>query len=188
MRSSSPKRTRRSNDNSRKQERSRSKERVRKSPSKSSSSSEEKDSDNERRPVKKNFGLVRADGKKIDLKNKDSVKIYSKEELKAAQSSQKSSSWKKPETKRLNSEEIERKRLEMMDNAAWREKDREKAVKKYREEDEKEKNLKEFDKEFVSRQLKSAQSKTVSIESRIKSNLNNIQRSKQVMDSHFAKR
>lgn len=160
------------------------------SSSESSESSEEetKNYDDDEKPIaKKNFGLVRADGKKIDLQRKESVKLYTKEELKASQAAQKAA-WKKPETKKLSDEEIERKRLEMMENAAWREKDRERAVKKYREEDEKEKNEKEFDRHFVNRQLKSAQNQTTSIESRIKSNLNNIQRSRRDMDSHFAKR
>lgn len=162
--------------------------------SSSSSDSESSDippkytDDEDERPVKKmNFGLVSASGQKLDLQRKDKVKIYTKEELRAAKESAKPV-WKKPETKKLTEDEIEKRRLEMMENADWREKDRQKAVKRYRDEDDKEKSSKEFDKDFINRQLKSAQNQTTSIESRIKSNLNKIQRSKHNMDSNFAKR
>jgi hypothetical protein len=77
-----------------------------------------------------------------------------------------------------------------MKNADWREKDREKTVKKHRESAEKEKanHEKDFDKDFLNRHLKKAQDQVGSVESRIKSNLNNIQRSGRTMDSNFAKR
>lgn len=90
----------------------------------------------------------------------------------------------------MTEEEMNAVREEMMKNADWREKDREKTVRKQRESEEKEKSKheKEFDKSFLNRHLKKAQDQVGSVESRIKSNLNNIQRTGRAMDSNFAKR
>lgn len=100
---------------------------------------------------------------------------------------------KKQEVKRkkpLTEEEMNEIRAKMMENADWREKDREKTVKKHREAEEQEKvsHQKDFDKDFLNRHMKKAQDQVGSVESRIRSNLNNIQRSGRTMDSHFAKR
>lgn len=147
------------------------------------------DSDDERRYNKpRNFGLVSASGEKIALEKKEKVKYYTREELKPAREAP-----KKQETihkKRLNSEEMDAIRAEMMKNADWREKDREKIVKRHRESEEKEKmkHEKEFDKGFLNRHMKKAQDQIGSVESRIRSNLNNIQRTGRTMDSNFAKR
>jgi len=46
--------------------------------------------------------------------------------------------WIKPEKKKLSEKELEQKRQEMMDNAKWREKERERNIANYKAEDEKE--------------------------------------------------
>lgn len=129
-----------------------------------------------------------AAGERIALDRKDEVKYYTREELKPIREAPKKqeTSRKKP----LTEDEMNAIRAEMMQNADWREKDREKTVKKHRELEEKEilSHVKDFDKNFLDRHLKKAQEQTKSLEKRIKSNLNNIQRSGRTMDSNFAKR
>lgn len=96
--------------------------------------------------------------------------------------------WAKSERKKLSEEELEQKRREMMDNAKWREKEREKNVARYKAQDEKErKKNKGYDEDFLRKQLSSVASQGT-VESRIKSNLNNIQRSGRDMDKNFARR
>lgn len=140
---------------------------------------------------KKQFGLVTASGEKISLKSKADVKWYTKDQLKhkapRAESKNEERNKKRPA---LSEAEKEEKRREMMENASWRERDRSTAVKKSRINDEKEliDHTKEFDKDFLNRHLKKAQNHPGSIESRIRSNLNNIQRSSRTMDTNFARR
>ena len=147
------------------------------------------DSDDERRARKpKSFGLVTASGEKIALERKQEVRRYTKEELKVSRDAP-----KKHENKRkkpLTEEEMEAMRTEMMKNADWREKDREKTVKKHRalEEEEKSKHQKDFDKDFLNKHMKKAQDQLDSVATRIKSNLNNIQRTSRTMDSNFVRR
>lgn len=147
------------------------------------------DSDDERRMQKpKAFGLVTASGEKIALERKEEVRRYTKEELKVSREAP-----KKQENKRkkpLTEQEMDAMRAEMMKNADWREKDREKTVRKHREleEEEKANHEKDFDKSFLNRHMKKAQDQLGSVESRIKSNLNNIQRTSRTMDSNFVRR
>ncbi|XP_035776817.1 pre-mRNA-splicing factor CWC25 homolog [Anopheles albimanus] len=151
------------------------------------------DSEEEKRMKKvKNFGLVTASGQKLETKaGAASVRLYNREEIKAEQSKQKPT-WSKPtERKRpLTEEELEEKRRAMMDNARWREKDRANNVKRYEAEDHREDARhggRDYDKEFATKQFKRAAA-SETVESRIRSNRNNIQRSSGAMDSNFAKR
>ncbi|XP_053666385.1 pre-mRNA-splicing factor CWC25 homolog [Anopheles marshallii] len=151
------------------------------------------DSDDERRIKKiRNFGLVTASGEKLDTSSsRPEVRLYKREEIKAEQSKQKPT-WTKPkETKRpLSEKELEEKRLAMMSNAQWREKERESNVKRYESEDHREESAtacREYDKEFLTKQLKRAAA-SETVESRIRSNRNNIQRSNGAMDRNFVKR
>lgn len=177
---------------------SRSKEREhrRRSPSSSSSSTgsqtppKKYDSDEERRPSARNFGLVSASGKKLELTKRDEVRLYKREEIKAHQSSQKPS-FSRPERKKpLTEEEMEAQRRAMLDNANWRDKERKKNVRRYedeeRKQDEKDR-VKKYDKDFINQQFKHA-ANNETVEKRIKSNRNNIQRSGGAMNDHFAKR
>lgn len=150
---------------------------------------EYEDTDGERKMAKpRNYGLVTASGDKIALESKEKVKFYSREELKPSREAAKKQEVKK--RKPMTEEEMNALRDEMVKNADWREKDREKTVKKHRESAEREKqdHEKDFDKDFLNRHLKKAQDQVGSVESRIRSNLNNIQRSGRTMDSNFVKR
>jgi hypothetical protein len=58
--------------------------------------------------------------------------------------------WVKPDRKKLTEEELEQKRREMMDNAKWREKERETNIARYKAQDEKEKKCnKEYSGDFL---------------------------------------
>ncbi|XP_076755303.1 uncharacterized protein LOC143426064 [Xylocopa sonorina] len=88
----------------------------------------------------------------------------------------------------LTEEEKERRRQEMIANATWRNKERERNVKKYRDEEKKEiDNGKAYNQDFVRKQLAVA-AEVGTVASRIKANINNIQRSVGAMDTNFAKR
>ncbi|XP_011057898.1 PREDICTED: pre-mRNA-splicing factor CWC25 homolog [Acromyrmex echinatior] len=88
----------------------------------------------------------------------------------------------------LTEEEKEQRRKEMMANAVWRDKEREKNVKMYREQEKKEEqNITLNNKDFIRKQLVIA-TEMGTVASRIKANLNNIQRSGRAMDTNFAKR
>jgi hypothetical protein len=134
------------------------------------------------------FGLVTAAGEKIEISNKREIKRYTKEELKPKREAPKK--FDKTVKSKLTDEEKEKRYREMLLNANWREKDREQNVKRYNDEEEKERKTfeKDFDRDFINRNLKNAQAQIGSLESRIKSNVNNIQRSGQSMNQNFAKR
>lgn len=146
--------------------------------------------DSEGRPKHiKNYGLVRADGTKISLSKRSTstTKVNTK-----TSDSQKEAD-KLPlrqQRTRLTDEEKERRRREMMKNAEWRDEERVNNVRRYREQDmadSKSQKHKSYDTEFLKKELlKSANSST--IESRIKSNMNNIQRSHSDMNRHFSRR
>lgn len=131
----------------------------------------------------KNFGLVKPDGTKIPLIKSKSA--YSLKETKSQQVS-KDSNIKKRGV--LTEEEKDKKRKEMMENAFWRDKERANNIKLYRESNSKEDLAgKEYKPEFLKKELlKSANNS--SVESRIKANINNIQRSSGDMSKHFSKR
>ncbi|XP_055541913.1 pre-mRNA-splicing factor CWC25 homolog [Wyeomyia smithii] len=184
-----------------KKNRSRSKDRKphrHRSPSPTTSDSDEEkaipnsdDSDDDRKAMKrKNFGLVSASGKKLELSKRDEVRLYKRDEIKAHQSNQKPS-WSRPEKKApLTEEEIEARRKAMMQNAEWRDKERKKNVRRYEDEDHKEEQKdkrSKYDKNFITEQFKHA-ANNETVEKRIKSNRNNIQRAGGSMNDHFAKR
>jgi hypothetical protein len=58
--------------------------------------------------------------------------------------------WVKPDRQKLSEKEVEQRRREMMDNAKWREKEREKNIASYKAQDEKEKkHKKEYNGNFL---------------------------------------
>ncbi|XP_063709694.1 pre-mRNA-splicing factor CWC25 homolog [Culicoides brevitarsis] len=203
----SPRRNRRSRSRSiekPRQRRSRTPEKRNKSPperreerksSSSSSSASNSEPDNgdsdDGRPKKRNFGLVTSDGKGIALKNPQKMtKRRSPSPKKLVKSISASKSDQKRSTTKLTQEEIDARLKEMAANASWREKERTEKVQKYRDNEkrEEEEAKREFDKDFLTKQLKKTANSTTSVESRIKSNLNNIQRSSRTMESNFARR
>ncbi|KAG1714935.1 SOSS complex subunit B1 [Nymphon striatum] len=96
----------------------------------------------------------------------------------------------KPEPrKKLSTEEIDKRRKEMMSNAKWRDDQRSKNVQKYREEaaKERENQMNSKGEKFIAPML-SKIAESGSIEARIKSNKYNIQRSGTDLNKNFAKR
>ncbi|KAL0109857.1 hypothetical protein PUN28_013478 [Cardiocondyla obscurior] len=87
----------------------------------------------------------------------------------------------------LTEKEKEQRRKEMMANAVWRDKEREKNVKVYREQEKKEEQNTSYNKDFIRKQLVVA-TEMGTVASRIKANINNIQRFGQTMNTNFAKR
>ncbi|XP_026473146.1 pre-mRNA-splicing factor CWC25 homolog [Ctenocephalides felis] len=147
------------------------------------------DSDDERMrksQMRSNYGLVTADGKKLELKKTDNDSKNSKHSNPKTVTKKHNTSHKRP---RLTDEEIEARRKEMLENAQWRDKQLERNIKKYQEEDrrEQDKNSSDFDTEFLKKQMARATEKDT-LERRIKSNINNIQRSGRSMDMNFARR
>lgn len=96
--------------------------------------------------------------------------------------------WNYKKKQDLTEEEKERRRQEMIANATWRDEERERNVKKYRIEEKKEiDSRKVYNQDFVTKQLAAA-AEISTVASRIKANINNIQRSGRAMDTNFAKR
>ncbi|XP_012136330.1 uncharacterized protein LOC100881039 isoform X2 [Megachile rotundata] len=96
--------------------------------------------------------------------------------------------WNSKKKHTLTEEEKEKRRQEMIANATWRDKELERNVKKYREEEKKEiDSSKVYNQDFVRKQLAVA-AEVGTVASRIKANINNIQRSGRAMDTNFAKR
>lgn len=144
------------------------------------------DSDDEEKPYKqKSFGLMMPDGSRPVVKQTTN----SRNDNPLPSQSQKPVPWQKKEKLKLSDEEKERRRREMMENANWRDKEREANVKRYRMEADKEKKQLEehFDDDFARKQFSKA-AEQASVEGRIKSKLNTIQRSKMAMDQNFARR
>ncbi|CAG2062760.1 unnamed protein product, partial [Timema podura] len=143
--------------------------------------------------MSRGYGLVLPDSKKhLSSRESSHGKNKHREEQRVTQKQSEPEAtkpWVRTERKKLSEEDLERKRLEMMDNAKWREAVREKNIAKYKAEDRKEKkdNRKTFDKDFLRKQLSYAASKS-SVEGRIKANINNIQRSGRSMGENFARR
>lgn len=141
----------------------------------------------------KSYGLVTASGQSIALKNSAQSYTDRRASAKDKEPAKSESAWKKPSSHgrpKLTEAEKEERLREMMKNAEWRDKERESYVRKYHEDGREEEDRhreKEFDKNFIHKELhKSAQS--ASVESRLKANRNNIQRSSGAMNTNFARR
>lgn len=135
-------------------------------------------------PKEKHYGLVRADGSKIHsskTKRQTPPKVLPSKDIKK---------FEKVRPIKLTEAEKEDKRREMMNNANERDKEREKYVSNYRDQEKKQEAMEKKHKykdDFVEKHLREA-AKFTSVESRIKSNVYNIQRSNRHMDTNFAKR
>ncbi|XP_030758321.1 pre-mRNA-splicing factor CWC25 homolog [Sitophilus oryzae] len=153
--------------------------------SSSSESSKAYHDSEEDKKEKKNYGLVSSDGKKLALKKNQKSNIA---EIQPVKTQVVKVTTERKNVKKLTDKEKEKIRNEMMQNAEVRDREREENVRKYREKDKAEESVStKFDTDLIHNQLlKSA--KHSSIEDRIKSNLNNIQRSARHMDSNFSKR
>lgn len=131
------------------------------------------------------YGLVSADGKKIEIKNK-----YQPTEKRESEKVTKKVVPAKPIRMALTEEEKKQKLMEMQEDARMRVIECQQIM----ERNKKEKMAEEtqlsqtFDKEYVNKEMRKAIANQFTVESRIKSNLNNIQRSGRTMEANFAKR
>ena len=143
-----------------------------------------KSDDESRAKSKRTFGLMMADGSKPVVKTPAVAK-----QVVAPAPDNKPTTWQRKERVKLTEEEKERRRQEMLQNASWRDQVRVENVKRYRlEEDRERKQLHDhFDDDFARKQFSKAADLS-SVEGRIKSKLNTIQRSKVSMDQNFARR
>ncbi|KAH8261880.1 hypothetical protein KR038_010645, partial [Drosophila bunnanda] len=92
---------------------------------------------------------------------------------------------------KLSEADREARLREMMDNATWREADRSQFVRKHREAyalEEAQNRERDFDKEFINKEVKKAIANQNSIGDRIRANRNNIQRTASSMDTNFARK
>ncbi|KAH8341542.1 hypothetical protein KR059_009638, partial [Drosophila kikkawai] len=92
---------------------------------------------------------------------------------------------------KLSEADREARLREMMDNATWREADRSQVVRKHREayaREEAQNRERDFDKEFINKEVKKAIANQNSIGDRIRANRNNIQRTASSMDTNFARK
>ncbi|XP_018336566.1 uncharacterized protein DDB_G0283697-like [Agrilus planipennis] len=158
--------------------------------SKQSYQSSDSNSDSDSKNKKRNYGLISGDGKR--LKSTTKIKHFNEQKSTSIKSPElRESSDKRsgrPKCKELSREEREKRIKEMMANAAWRDKERAEAVRIHRESESNQSKIPdEYNPEFLHKELlKSANS--ASVESRIKANVNNIQRSSRDMSSNFSKR
>lgn len=136
-------------------------------------------------PPKKNWGLVTHDGKQLPLHKNPQENEPKKSHVPDKPIVDTADDRKNK--RKLTEKEKEEKRKEMMQDAQWRDRERAKNVKKYRENDSKEASKQDYNPEFIHKELLKA-SNASSVESRIKSNVNNIQRSAGYMDKNFSRR
>uniref|UniRef100_A0A8C5QCP5 CWC25 spliceosome associated protein homolog n=1 Tax=Leptobrachium leishanense TaxID=445787 RepID=A0A8C5QCP5_9ANUR len=91
--------------------------------------------------------------------------------------------------RKLSAEELERRRLEMMEDAKQRERDRESNVHRYKQEEDKEREKDQQKKEskFL-HNMKLESAATSSLEDRVKRNIHGIQRTSAALEKNFMKR
>lgn len=92
-------------------------------------------------------------------------------------------------TKKLSAEELEQRRLEMMEDARQREKDRESNVRRYKQEEENEEKKEHHrkDSKFL-HQMKLDSAASSSLEDRVKRNIHGIQRTPSALEKNFMRR
>ncbi|XP_078280665.1 pre-mRNA-splicing factor CWC25 homolog isoform X1 [Rhinoraja longicauda] len=94
------------------------------------------------------------------------------------------------QSSKLSAEELERRRLEMMENAKWRDKTRECNIKRYKEEEEMEQELEKRDTKeakFIQK-MKLQSASTSSLEDRMKRNIHSFQRTPAALEKNFMKK
>lgn len=156
------------------------------SSSSGSSSDSDSGSDHKREPPK-NFGLVTAGGEKIklDRNNQDKYKPVAVQKKVTA-------TYVPPQPrKKLTEEEKDERLREMEQNAKWHEKEqhfsRRRNEERAKQESDEEKT-REFDRNYIHKEMHKALNNQDTVEARLKSNKNNIQRMSSSMHSHFAKK
>lgn len=122
---------------------------------------------------------------------KRSYTSVSESSLQARQNSVDHSTSTSKRSSKMTNEEKQAKLKEMMSNAAWREEERSEVVRKHREASDKEEvchATQEFDKGFLNKEVKKAMANQTSVGSRLRANLNNIQRTSAAMNKNFARK
>uniref|UniRef100_A0A4W3H688 Pre-mRNA-splicing factor CWC25-like protein n=2 Tax=Callorhinchus milii TaxID=7868 RepID=A0A4W3H688_CALMI len=92
--------------------------------------------------------------------------------------------------RKFPAEELEQRRLEMMENARWRDETRQQNIKRYKQEEEREKELEKKDNgegKFLHK-MKLQSAATSSLEDRVKRNVHSIQRTSAALEKNFMKR
>lgn len=141
----------------------------------------------------RNYGLVTAGGEKIEIKPTTETTNRHDPNKKLISSRKPSSAQVRSSERpvKLSEEEKAKRLAEMQSNAEWRDDERRRNVSKYREEEKREKaerSKETFDRDYINKELHKAMVNQNSVESRLRANKNNIQRSSGAMDSNFAKR
>lgn len=162
------------------------------SDSSSSSPTDESEAEVKRRlAVSRSFGLVTADGKKIELKGTHEKKHERKSPSHTSVSDKISTSYVAPLKKTLTDEEKAQRLREMQENVKWAVEERTKNFRRNQEEAKREAEQQaadKFDKNYMHKELHKAFHNQDSVEARIKSKVNTIQRSSHSMNSNFTKR
>ncbi|XP_067869647.1 pre-mRNA-splicing factor CWC25 homolog isoform X2 [Heterodontus francisci] len=94
------------------------------------------------------------------------------------------------QSRKLSAEELERRRLEMMENAKWNDKVRQSNIRQYKEEEEMEQELERKDTregKFLHK-LKLQSAATSSLEDRVKRNIHSIQRTPAALEKNFMRK
>ncbi|KAG8446555.1 hypothetical protein GDO86_014129 [Hymenochirus boettgeri] len=91
-------------------------------------------------------------------------------------------------SKKLSAEELERRRLEMMEDARQREVERESNVRRYKQDDEREKEEKQKKESKFLHNMKLESAASSSVEDRVKRNIHGIQRTSAALEKNFMKR
>lgn len=156
----------------------------------SDSSSDSSDNEKVQKPTR-NFGLVTASGDRIELKNKEPIKRASpvrREPEKKNPFSRPASS--APKTK-MTEEDRQARIREMQSNAQWHENEQSISRRRHEKVLQQDKAIEqtlEFDKSYIHKEMNKALNNQGSVEARIKSNVNNIQRLSSSMQSHFTRK
>lgn len=138
----------------------------------------------------RSYGLVTADGKKIELKGTHE-NSGRKSPARTSVSDKKPTTYVPPPKKALTDEEKARRLSEMQENVKWAVEERTKSFMRNQEEAKREAEKQaadKFDKDYMHKELHKAFHNQDSVEARIKSKVNSIQRTSNSMNSNFTKR
>ncbi|XP_078385491.1 pre-mRNA-splicing factor CWC25 homolog isoform X2 [Cetorhinus maximus] len=94
------------------------------------------------------------------------------------------------QSRKISAEELERRRLEMMEDAKWNDKARQCNIRQYKEEEEKERELERSDTgegKFLHK-MKLQSTATSSVEDRVKRNIHSIQRTPAALEKNFMRK
>lgn len=158
--------------------------------SSTSSDSSSKSGNTKQKPLQ-NYGLVSASGEKIAFKIKEPIKRASPVRRETEQKNPFAKPASNVPRKKLTEDEKQSRIREMQQNAQWHEREQTVSRKRHEKETERDKEAEKnthFDQSYIHKEMNKALNDQGSIEARIKSNLNNIQRMSSSMQSHFTRK